>query len=83
MVPAPLQPYLATMRAKWAAFATRNPKTARVTSAVGALIRWGFYFVLFLILGVWIGLFGGLPSSDELRSIETANATTQTLINMR
>lgn len=38
-------------------------------------MRWGFYFLLFLILGVWIGLFGGLPNSEELKTIETANAT--------
>lgn len=28
-----------------------------------------------LILGVWIGLFGRLPSTNELREIETANST--------
>ncbi len=86
MLMAPLQPALqpvrdgwrrltAPIRGAWASFATRYPRTATVASWPVTLVRWGFYFLLFLILGVWIGLFGGLPSSSELRTIETANAT--------
>lgn len=42
---------------------------------LGTFFRWGFNFLVLLVLGVWIGLFGRLPSTDELRNIETANST--------
>ncbi len=74
-ITAPLQPVLAPLRAKWASFAAHYPRSARAASWVAFAVRWGFYFLLFLILGVWIGLFGGLPNSEELKTIETANAT--------
>jgi penicillin-binding protein 1A len=62
-------------RNAWARFAARNPRTATLLSWVAKPIRWGFYFLLFLIVCVWIGIFGALPNSDELRSIESANAS--------
>ncbi|MCS7036214.1 MAG: transglycosylase domain-containing protein [Saprospiraceae bacterium] len=65
----------APVRAVWRHFEVRHPFPARVLSGVSALFRWGIYFLLFLILCVWAGLFGRLPSTTELRSIETANAT--------
>ncbi|GAB4492465.1 MAG: hypothetical protein OHK0019_14430 [Saprospiraceae bacterium] len=42
---------------------------------MGWLVKWVFYFLLFLVVGVWIGLFGRLPSTNELKNIETANST--------
>lgn len=86
MLMAPLQPLLeplgagwarltAPLRAAWASFAVRYPRTATTASWIAVPVRWGFYLVLCLIFGVWIGLFGGLPNSEELKSIETANAT--------
>lgn len=65
----------APLRNAWARFAERFPRTARVASWLAVPVRWGFYFLLILILGVWLGVFGHLPDSDELRTIETANAT--------
>jgi len=63
------------LRTAWAHFAGRYPRTATVASWLAVPIRWGFYFLLALILGVWLEFFGPLPNSTELRSIETANAT--------
>lgn len=65
----------APLRAVWTSFAGQYPRMAIAASWIGALVRWGVYFLLFLILGVWVGLFGELPDSEELKNIETANAT--------
>ena len=65
----------APVRAQWAAFRARFPKLGFTLGWLGTFARWGFYFLLLLILGVWIGLFGRLPSTNELREIETANST--------
>jgi len=65
----------APLRARWAGFRERWPRAGFALGWAGTLVRWGFYFLMFLIVGVWVGLFGKLPSSDELRNIETANST--------
>lgn len=83
---APLKPVLdpvsqtwarltAPARNWWAGFRTNNPRAGFILGWTGTFLRWGFNLVLALIVGVWIGLFGSLPSSEELRNIETANAT--------
>lgn len=63
------------IRVRWAAFQERNPKSGSLLGWLGTFIRWGFNFILLLIIGVWIGLFGRLPSTQELREVETANST--------
>jgi len=63
------------LRVRWAAFRERNPKTGFALAWLATFARWGLNFILFLILGVWIGLFGRLPSTRELREVETANST--------
>ena len=65
----------APVRGVWAQFSNRFPLLATVASWIAVPIRWGIYFVLALILSVGLGLFGPLPSSEELHNIETANAT--------
>ncbi len=65
----------APVRNAWGRFAERYPTLATTASWVAVPIRWGIYFVLLLILCVGLGFFGTLPSSEELRNIETANAT--------
>ncbi|MCC7244325.1 MAG: transglycosylase domain-containing protein [Saprospiraceae bacterium] len=67
--------FTAPVRDRWAAFKARNPRSGFVLGWMGTFFRWGFNFLLFLVLSVWVGLFGGLPSNDELRNIETANST--------
>lgn len=65
----------APVNAAWQRLGARYPRAARMLSVAGFLIRWGVYCLLFLIASVWLGFFGRLPDSEELRSIETANAT--------
>jgi len=65
----------APLRNWWAGYRERHPIAGGVLGWTGSLIKWGFYTVLFMILGVWIGLFGRLPSTEELKNIETANST--------
>ncbi|MCC6461888.1 MAG: transglycosylase domain-containing protein [Saprospiraceae bacterium] len=82
----PLQPVLEPIRSGWArltagprrfwaAFTARNPSLGTVGAIVGKLFWWGLYAVLALVLSVWVGVFGALPSSEELKNIESANAT--------
>lgn len=66
---------ISPVKARWAAFREQNPRAGFALGWFGTFIRWGFNFLLFLIFGVWIGLFGRLPSTSELREIETANST--------
>jgi len=63
------------LRTRWAGFRERFPKTAFTLGWLGTFARWGLYFILLLILGVWIGIFGRLPATSELREIESANST--------
>ncbi|MFM8490018.1 MAG: transglycosylase domain-containing protein, partial [Bacteroidota bacterium] len=65
----------APLRARWSVFKNQYPRAGSVLGWTGTAFRWGVNFLIFLIAGVWIGLFGRLPSSEELRNIETANAT--------
>ncbi len=65
----------APLRLRWGNFRQRFPLAGGILGWAGTLFKWGVYFLLFLIFGVWIGLFGGLPSADELKNIETANST--------
>ena len=48
----PLDNALAPVRSRWAQFKERWPLPGNILSGLLALIRWGFYLVLFLIVGV-------------------------------
>lgn len=65
----------APLRRRWSVFQERHPMPATVLGWTGRLMKWGFYFLLLLVAGVWIGLFGRLPNKEELKNIETANST--------
>jgi len=65
----------APMRAAWQHFAVRHPWGVKGILVGITFARWGLYFLIALIAGVWMGLFGHLPDSRELQAIETANAT--------
>lgn len=67
--------FTAPVRARWAQFKERFPKAGFTLGWLGTFARWGFNFLMLLILGVWIGLFGRLPSTSELYEIESANST--------
>ena len=82
----PLQPVLrplntlwmaftAPVRTRYARFSQARPVLATFFNIAGSLIKGGFYLLLFLIFGVWSGLLGHMPNREELRTLETANAT--------
>ncbi|MCA0238408.1 MAG: transglycosylase domain-containing protein [Bacteroidetes bacterium] len=74
-VTGPWRRMTAPLRARWAQFRQRHPAPGFVLGWMGTFMKWGFNLLLFLIFGVWIGLFGRLPSMEELKSVETANST--------
>ena len=74
-VTGPWRRLTAPLRDRWAQFRQRHPAPGFVLGWLGTFMKWGFNLLLFLIFGVWIGLFGRLPSMEELKSVETANST--------
>jgi hypothetical protein len=64
--------FTAPIRNAWANYSDRNPNEARIFGWIGKAIKWGFYFVLFLVFLTWMGVFGRIPSTNELKQIETA-----------
>jgi penicillin-binding protein 1A len=67
--------FTAPLRSGWGHFDQRFPRLGWALGWLGTFFKWGVYFLLFLVVGVWIGLFGHLPNTEELRSIETANTS--------
>ena len=67
--------WTAPLRERWSAFRQQHPLAGGVLAFTGGIFKWTFYLLLFLVAGVWIGLFGRLPSAEELKNIETANST--------
>lgn len=65
----------APLRAKWAGFRERHPIAGGVLGWAGTIFLWIFFLLLFLVFSVWIGVFGRLPSTEELKNVETANST--------
>jgi membrane peptidoglycan carboxypeptidase len=63
------------VRVRWAAFEVRMPRVARVVGWGLTAFKWGFSTLVALVFGVWLGFFAHMPSKDELRNIETSNAT--------
>jgi penicillin-binding protein 1A len=70
-----IAPITAPIKARWAAFNEHNPRAGKVLGWAGTAMRYGFNFLLLLILFVWMGVFGRLPSRTELRNIESENAS--------
>jgi penicillin-binding protein 1A len=70
-----MSPVTAPLNARWQVFKSANPRAGKILGVVGTLIRYLFNFLIFLIIAVWIGLFGRLPSRHDLKNIESANAT--------
>ena len=66
---------MAPLRQRWAGFRQRSPKAAFVLRWVGLLAMTGFIALFLLVFGVWVGLFGRLPDTAELRAIENPLAT--------
>ncbi|MBC7777030.1 MAG: transglycosylase domain-containing protein [Phycisphaerae bacterium] len=67
--------FFAPLSTRWAGFLGKYPVVGKILRGGRLLIRLGFNLILFLIIGVWFGLFGRLPSTSDLREIESANST--------
>jgi len=65
----------APLNRRWVAFRQRNPIIGGLLALIGWLLKWGFYLLVFLAITVRIGVFGSLPSREELKNVETANST--------
>lgn len=67
------------LRVRWAAFKQRKPLVGSLLHWAGRLVKWGagagVTIVLLLVICVWLGIFGRLPSKGDLRNIETANTS--------
>lgn len=62
-------------RVRWAAFRQRRPIVGGILAWTGWVALWGFIALTALVLSVWLGMFGPLPSMDDLRTIENANTS--------
>ncbi|MEO6038944.1 MAG: transglycosylase domain-containing protein [Saprospiraceae bacterium] len=65
----------APLRQRWTDFRQRSPRFATIVRWFGWIVLAGLSALMLLILSVWIGLFGRLPATDELRAIENPLAT--------
>jgi penicillin-binding protein 1A len=59
----------------WDVYKQRNPRESKVVSWIFTLIKWLFIFVFTIVLLTLFGVFGSLPTSEDLRNIETSNAS--------
>ncbi|MEZ4909905.1 MAG: hypothetical protein R2774_03480, partial [Saprospiraceae bacterium] len=65
----------APIRSAWADYAKNNPRESKIVGWIikifGSILLIAFLTVLFTALG----LFGHIPSTDEIKQLESANAT--------
>lgn len=59
----------------WEVYSQKNPTESKIISWIFRIVRWTFYIIAFSVLLVWVGAFGKLPSTEEIKQIETANAS--------
>ncbi len=59
----------------WQVYKTKYPRETKILTWTTRIIGTGILALAFFIILVLIGVFGHLPSSDELQQIETANAS--------
>lgn len=67
--------FVAPLQQKWHHFSQQYPVAALWTVWVLRIVKWVTAFVLAVVLLTMVGVFGKMPSSRELRTIETANAS--------
>ena len=59
----------------WQVYSTKNPRESKIISWIYRCVKWVIYLVLFIVFLTWMGAFGKLPTTEELKQIETANAS--------
>lgn len=67
--------YTLPVQKAWNKYAEKNPRESRFFKWILLLGGGSIAFLFVLIFFVWLGLFGRMPSNDELRNIESANAS--------
>jgi len=65
----------APIRQSWQTYAQKHPREAKILSWGYMLTKWGVIFVFLIILMTLFGVFGKLPSTEDLKDIENANAS--------
>jgi penicillin-binding protein 1A len=68
-------PLTTPLKAKWSAFKEKYPRGGSIIGAAGTVFRYLGIFLFWLIILIWLGVFGRNPSRYDLKNIETANAT--------
>lgn len=69
-----IAPVFAPFRRWWTGFKSKYPTAGKVIGTGASVAKYGMYFLLGLILCTRIGLFGRMPSTSELKNIQTENA---------
>ncbi|MBK8517368.1 MAG: transglycosylase domain-containing protein [Saprospiraceae bacterium] len=59
----------------WDVYKSNNPGKSKIIYWSFNLVKWGFIFVIAIILMTLFGVFGKLPTADEIKSIETSDAS--------
>lgn len=59
----------------WDVYCQRNPRESKVISWIYFIVKWTFIFVFLIIFLTIIGVFGKMPTTEELKMIESANAS--------
>jgi penicillin-binding protein 1A len=59
----------------WAAYSEKHPRESKLFGWIGTIVKWVVLATIALILLTSIGAFGKLPSTEELKQIENANAS--------
>jgi penicillin-binding protein 1A len=69
------QQIIAPVTRSWEVYKQRNPRETKIITWIFTMVKWGFAFVFLIVLLTLFGVFGKLPSTDDIRSIETSNAS--------
>jgi penicillin-binding protein 1A len=77
-----LKPYLdvldvrtAPVRKAWVDYKIRNPREALMILWLYRIIASVIMIVLLVVILTWVGLFGSMPDTEELKNIESANVS--------
>jgi penicillin-binding protein 1A len=71
----PIKQFFVPYNEAYSKFKERNPKTGLFIFYVSRMFLIGFATLFFMVSGTSLGLFGEMPSKEELRNIENSNAS--------
>ncbi|MCB0659610.1 MAG: transglycosylase domain-containing protein [Saprospiraceae bacterium] len=67
--------FIAPLSNAWDDYARKNPRESKIFSWIAKILGTVFGVIALLFLLVYMGVFGHIPSSEEIQQLETANAT--------